>query len=143
MFHRLVAAIRASMLPKLTQEDTPKFLSLLEDVFPNVNPSLSTFIDRRDLQTVLQQLCTDQELSNEIANRCIQLNDQLKSRTGVAIVGPAGSGKTTIRKLLCDALTKIGETVVEFHMYPGAMPKSRLLGRVDPQTRYHISLYSL
>ncbi|XP_031838829.2 dynein cytoplasmic heavy chain beethoven isoform X1 [Nomia melanderi] len=132
---RLVAAIRASTLPKLTQEDTPKFLSLLEDVFPNVNPSLSTFIDRRDLQTVLQQLCADQELSNEIANRCIQLNDQLKSRTGVAIVGPAGSGKTTIRKLLCDALTKIGETVVEFHMYPGAMPKSRLLGRVDPQTR--------
>ncbi|XP_076646917.1 dynein cytoplasmic heavy chain beethoven [Halictus rubicundus] len=132
---RLVAAIRASTLPKLTQEDTTKFLSLLEDIFPNVNPSSSTFIDRRDLQAVLQQLCADQELSNEMANRCIQLNDQLKGRTGVAIVGPAGSGKTTIRKLLCEALTKIGEPVVEFHVYPGAMPKSRLLGRVDPQTR--------
>nr|XP_033320776.1 cytoplasmic dynein 2 heavy chain 1 [Megalopta genalis] len=132
---RLVAAIRASTLPKLTQEDTTKFLSLLEDIFPKVNPSSSTFIDRLDLQAVLQQLCADHELSNEMANRCIQLNDQLKSRTGVVIVGPAGSGKTTIRKLLWEALTKIGETVVEFHVYPGAMPKSRLLGRVDPQTR--------
>ncbi|XP_076621618.1 dynein cytoplasmic heavy chain beethoven [Colletes latitarsis] len=132
---RLVAAIRASTLPKLTEEDTSKFLSLLEDVFPRANPSSSTFIDRRDLQTALLELCEDQELGKEIANRCIQLNDQLKSRTGVAIVGPPGSGKTTIRKLLCDALTKIGETVVEFHVYPGAMPKSRLLGRIDPETR--------
>ncbi|XP_078052127.1 dynein cytoplasmic heavy chain beethoven [Augochlora pura] len=128
---RLVAAIRASTLPKLTQEDTMKFLSLLEDIFPKANPSSSTFIDRLDLQAVLQQLCAEQELSNEMANRCIQLNDQLKSRTGVVIVGPAGSGKTTIRKLLWEALTKIGETVVEFHVYPGAMPKSRLLGRAD------------
>ncbi|KZC10148.1 Cytoplasmic dynein 2 heavy chain 1 [Dufourea novaeangliae] len=132
---RLVAAIRASTLPKLTEEDTLKFLSLLEDVFPNVSPSSSGFIERRDLQAVLLQLCADQELANEIANRCVQLNDQLKSRTGVAIVGPPGSGKTTIRKLLRDALTKIGEPVVEFHVYPGAIPKSRLLGRVDPQTR--------
>ncbi|XP_029051229.2 cytoplasmic dynein 2 heavy chain 1 [Osmia bicornis bicornis] len=132
---RLVAAIRASTLPKLTEEDTPKFLSLLNDVFPKVNPSTSTYIERQDLQNVLLELCGDQEFGKETANRCIQLNDQLKSRTGVAIVGPPGSGKTIIRKLLCDALTKIGETVVQFHVYPGAMPKSRLLGRVDHQTR--------
>ncbi|XP_076387639.1 dynein cytoplasmic heavy chain beethoven [Megachile rotundata] len=132
---RLVAAIRASTLPKLTAEDTPKFLSLLEDVFPKVNPSTSTYIERQDLQNVLMELCADQEFGKETANRCIQLNDQLRSRTGVAIVGPPGSGKTIIRKLLCDALTKIGETVVQFHVFPGAMPKSRLLGRVDPQTR--------
>ncbi|CAK9809936.1 Cytoplasmic dynein 2 heavy chain 1 [Anthophora quadrimaculata] len=132
---RLVAAIRASTLPKLTEEDTPRFLSLLEDVFPRVNPSSSTYIDREDLQNALLELCADEELGKEMANRCIQLNDQLKSRTGVAIVGPPGCGKTTIRKLLCDALTKIGETIVQFHVYPGAMPKSRLLGRVDTQTR--------
>ncbi|KOX76673.1 Cytoplasmic dynein 2 heavy chain 1 [Melipona quadrifasciata] len=132
---RLVAAIRASTLPKLTEEDTPRFLSLLEDVFPRANPSLSTLVERQDLQDALLELCAEQELGKEVANRCIQLNDQLKSRTGVAIVGPPGCGKTTIRKLLCDALTKIGETIVSFHVFPGAMPKSRLLGRVDPQTR--------
>ncbi|XP_017764042.1 PREDICTED: cytoplasmic dynein 2 heavy chain 1 [Eufriesea mexicana] len=132
---RLVAAIRASTLPKLTEEDTPRFLSLLEDVFPRISPSLSTFIERQDLQNALLELCIDQELGKEMANRCIQLNDQLKSRTGVAIVGPPGCGKTIIRKLLCDALTKIGETIVQFHVFPGAMPKSRLLGRIDPQTR--------
>ena len=133
---RLVAAIRSSTLPKLTEEDTPRFLSLLEDVFPTADPSSSTFIERKDLQNALFELCTEQELGKEMANRCIQLNDQLKSRTGVAIVGPPGCGKTTIRKLLFEALTKIGETVVQFHVFPGAMPKSRLLGRVDPQTRY-------
>ncbi|XP_050496495.1 cytoplasmic dynein 2 heavy chain 1 [Bombus huntii] len=132
---RLVGAIRASMLPKLTEEDTPRFLSLLDDVFPRVSPSSSTLIERQDLQNALLELCAEQELSKEMANRCIQLYDQLKSRTGVAIVGPPGCGKTTIRKLLCDALMKIGETIVQFHVFPGAMPKSRLLGRVDPQTR--------
>ncbi|XP_076748967.1 dynein cytoplasmic heavy chain beethoven [Xylocopa sonorina] len=132
---RLVAAIRASTLPKLTEEDTPRFLSLLRDVFPEASPSSSTFIARQDLQTALLELCAEQELGKDTANRCIQLNDQLKSRTGVAIVGPAGCGKTTIRRLLCEALTKIGETVVQLHVFPGAMPKSRLLGRVDPQTR--------
>lgn len=133
---RLVAAIKASTLPKLIEEDTARFLSLLEDVFPKVDPTSSTFIERQDLQSALLQLCAEHELGEEIANRCIQLNDQLKSRTGVAIVGPPGCGKTTIRKLLCDALIKIGETVVQFHVYPCAMPKSRLLGRVDQQTRY-------
>lgn len=135
LLSRLVAAIKASTLPKLTEEDTTKYLSLLEDVFSKGNPSSPAFIEKQDLQTALLELCTGQELGNGIANRCIQLYDQLKNRTGVAIVGPPGSGKTTIRKLLYDALTKTGETIVQFHIYPGAMPKSRLLGRVDPQTR--------
>mgnify|MGYP004590425569 CR=1 FL=1 len=138
-----MAAIRASTLPKLTEEDTPRFLSLLEDVFPRADPSLSTLVERQDLQNALLELCAEQELGKEMANRCIQLNDQLKSRTGVAIVGPPGCGKTTTRKLLCDALTKIGETIVQFHVFPGAMPKSRLLGRVDPQTRYRLNVRAI
>ncbi|XP_017891098.1 cytoplasmic dynein 2 heavy chain 1 isoform X2 [Ceratina calcarata] len=132
---RLVAAIRASTLPKLTQEDTLRFLSLLGDVFPKASPSSWTFVERQDLRKALLEICGEQELEREVANRCVQLNDQLRSRTGVAIVGPPGCGKTTIRKLLSEALSRIGETVVQFHAFPGTMPKSRLLGSVDPQTR--------
>lgn len=83
----------------------------------------------------LLKVCETRGLTKEVADRCIQLNDLLKSRTGVAIVGPPGSGKTTIRSTLAEAMTKIGESVQQIIVYPGAIPKSRLLGYVNPRTR--------
>jgi len=119
----------------LTEADTTKFLSLLEDLFPKTDPSLSTSTENEDLAVALLKICEERGLTKEIANRCIQLNDLLKSRTGVAIVGPPGSGKTSIRSCLVEALAKIGRPVQQITVYPGAIPKSRLLGHVNPRTR--------
>ncbi|XP_020293197.1 cytoplasmic dynein 2 heavy chain 1 [Pseudomyrmex gracilis] len=130
---RLLVSIKASTLPKLTEADTAKFLSLLNDLFPKTNSSEST--ENEDLVVVLLKVCDSRGLTKEIANRCVQLNDLLKSRTGVAIVGPAGSGKTSIRSCLAEAMTKIGKSVSQVIVYPGAMPKKRLLGYVNPRTR--------
>ena len=133
---RLLTAIKSSTLPKLTEEDTETFVGLLNDVFPKVKFSISVNSSaRQDLQKALDEICDSIGVKDDVVNRCIQLSDQLKSRTGVAIVGPPGSGKTLIRKTLAKALAKIGETVMEFMIYPGAIPKSRLLGKVDSRTR--------
>lgn len=132
-FDRLLVSIKASTLPKLTEADTVKFLSLLNDLFPKTDSSEST--ENEDLVVALSKVCDSRGLTREIANRCVQLNDLLKSRTGVAIVGPAGSGKTSIRSCLAEAMTKTGRSVSQVIVYPGAMPKRRLLGYVNPRTR--------
>lgn len=112
-----------------------KFMSLLNDLFPNVNPSLPASTGGEDLVDALWKICETRGLTKEIANRCVQLSDLLRSRTGVAIVGPPGSGKTSIRSCLAEAMAKIGEPVQQIIVYPGAVPKSRLLGQVNPRTR--------
>nr|XP_012219219.1 PREDICTED: cytoplasmic dynein 2 heavy chain 1 [Linepithema humile] len=131
---RLLISIRASTLPKLTETDTTKFLSLLDDLFPKTN-LLSVSAENEGLVVALSKICENRGLSKEVANRCIQLNDLLKSRTGVAIVGPPGSGKTSIRLCLAEAMAKIGEPVQQIIVYPGAIPRSRLLGHVNQRTR--------
>ena len=80
-------------------------------------------------------MCEAQGFHKSLINRCIQLNDQLQSRSGVAIVGPPGCGKTLIINILAKALSNTGEIVKRFQVYPGAIPKSKLLGAVDSQTR--------
>ncbi|XP_018402903.1 PREDICTED: cytoplasmic dynein 2 heavy chain 1 [Cyphomyrmex costatus] len=132
---RLLVSIRASTLPKLTEADTTKFLSLLDDLFLKANLPLSVSTESEDLVVALLKICETRGLTKEIVNRCIQLNDLLKSRTGVAIVGPPGSGKSSIRSCLTEALTKIGVSIQQIIVYPGAIPKSRLLGHINPRTR--------
>ncbi|XP_071561821.1 cytoplasmic dynein 2 heavy chain 1 [Temnothorax nylanderi] len=132
---RLLVSIKASTLPKLTEADTTKFLSLLDDLFPKTNLPLSVSTESEDLVVALLKICETRGLTKEIANRCVQLNDLLKSRTGVAIVGPPGSGKTSIRSCLAEAIAKTGESVQQIIVYPGAIPKSRLLGHINPRTR--------
>lgn len=134
--YRLITAVKVSILPKLTEEDSIKFQALLNDVFPGVTLPLDSQSDeRKGLRVELTNLCTAQSLREDVALKCIQLHDQLQSRTGVAVVGPPGSGKTLVRSLLCQALNNTGETTTQFNVFPGAVAKQKLLGRVDAQTR--------
>ena len=66
---------------------------------------------------------------------CLQLNDQLATRCGVAVVGPPGCGKTLITRLLADSVTKAGSPVRVCQIFPNVIPKSKLLGTVDVRTR--------
>ncbi|XP_011311295.1 cytoplasmic dynein 2 heavy chain 1 [Fopius arisanus] len=133
---RLLEAIKVAILPKLTEEDTGKFLELLQDVFPRIDTSqLSDSEVKRDLRKILEDICETRSIQGDVVNRCEQLYDQLRNRTGVAIVGPPGCGKTLVRNVLSEALGKSGETIKQILIFPGAIPKTRLLGKVDPQTR--------
>ena len=50
----------------------------------------------------------------------------MKQRMGVVIVGPSGSGKSSVWKLLKMALNKRGQVVVEYAMNPKAMPRTQV-----------------
>lgn len=135
----MLAAIQSSTMPKLIDKDTSKFLTLLNDIFTTANSSSSVVIkEKENLQSILSDLCETQALHDSLIGRCVQLQDQLQTRSGAAIVGPPGSGKSLIIRTLAEALSRTGEPVKLFSIYPGAISKSKLLGSVDSQTRYVI-----
>ena len=45
---------------------------------------------------------------------------------GVVIVGPSGSGKSAVWKILKSALNKLGQTVKDYTMNPKAMPRTQV-----------------
>ncbi|XP_046488904.1 cytoplasmic dynein 2 heavy chain 1 [Neodiprion pinetum] len=136
---RLLEGLRIAIMPKLTESDSSKFAALLSDVFPNEKTTNSTSVQSLDnateLSTAVETICKASELGTDIAERCVQLDQQLQARTGVAIVGPPGCGKTLLRRTLVSAMARVGTPVTQFLVYPGAVAKTKLLGRVDPQTR--------
>lgn len=132
----MLAAIQTSTMPKLIDKDMSKFLTLLNDIFPAANSSSPVVIkEKENLRSILSELCETQGLHDSLISRCVQLHDQLQTRSGAAIVGPPGSGKSLIIKVLAESLSRIGESVKLFNIYPGAISKSKLLGSVDSQTR--------
>ena len=132
----MIAGIQMSTMPKLIEKDAANFSTLLNDIFPSVNSSSAVAVKgKEDLQSALTNLCEAQGLHDSLITRCVQLNDQLQTRSGVAIVGPPGSGKSLIIKTLAEALSRTGDAVKQFQVYPGAISKSKLLGSVDTQTR--------
>ncbi len=58
--------------------------------------------------------------------KALELHEQMKQRMGVVIVGPSGSGKSSVWKLLKLALAKRGQAVVEYAMNPKAMPRTQV-----------------
>lgn len=65
----------------------------------------------------------------------VELSEQLRQRMGVVVVGPAGSGKSTLWKTLKVALLKQGIDIKTHVFNPKAMGRAQLLGRVDLDTR--------
>lgn len=45
---------------------------------------------------------------------------------GVVIVGPSGSGKSCLWRILRSAMAKIGQTVKQYTMNPKAMPRTQV-----------------
>ena len=115
----LMRTLRDMNLSKLVAQDTPLFLSLLTDLFPNVRdppgrqfPKLAAAID--GLLTQLQLVKHPQWV-----NKVMQLYETTLVRHGIMLVGPAGSGKSTIFKVLMEALAEVQSTHYKMiHMNP-------------------------
>jgi hypothetical protein len=55
-------------------------------------------------------------------------------RHGIMLVGPTGSGKTSIMEVLAGALTELGTKHVIWRMNPKAITAPQMFGRMDPAT---------
>lgn len=94
-----VHALRSNTMSKLTVSDCKRFEVVIGNVFPNV-------VNQMGANEQLRALLLDSfgtlglQMNQRQLEKCLQLYEQLNKRMGVVILGPAGSGKTTIVALL-------------------------------------------
>jgi dynein heavy chain 2 len=132
----LIKAVRVNTLSKLTYADTVKFLALIGDVFPGVK---SADITGGELEEAIKHVMKEKpfflvEEASQI-KKMIQLKESLDQRMGCVVVGPSGCGKSTLWRVLKAAMIKCGQPVVTYVMNPKSMPRERLLGHMDIDTR--------
>ena len=96
----LMRALRDFNTPKIPDFDTPIFMRLINDLFigldvpMKLNPSLVEKAKRVAVEMKLQP-------DDAYVLKVVQLQELLDVRHSVFVLGPAGSGKTSIWKGLC------------------------------------------
>ncbi|ORZ33974.1 dynein heavy chain and region D6 of dynein motor-domain-containing protein [Catenaria anguillulae PL171] len=127
-------------VPKLTAEDSPLFMGVLNDLFPGVEAPRTVPEDLRDTVVKLYQERGLQVVESAI-QKVIQLYDTKATRHSVMIVGATGVGKSTCWKVLQQAhnvLHKSNPTKfaqVHTHiMNPKSLTLGELYGEFNLQT---------
>ncbi|KAF7640164.1 hypothetical protein Mgra_00000608 [Meloidogyne graminicola] len=131
----VVQNLHLNTISKLTFEDSKRFKILLEDIFTGV-PNKTMQFD--ELRPHLENSAKNMQitLSKIQIHKIFELYEQLRQRVGVIIVGPPGTGKSTLWHLLQGALSSSGFQMIDvYKMNPKSMPRSRLLGHLEPDTR--------
>ncbi|XP_054012221.1 dynein axonemal heavy chain 6 [Hylaeus anthracinus] len=138
----LIRALRESNIPKFLREDAELFEGIVGDLFPGiVIPDEDYGVLEETAIAVLKHANLQPEYCT--LKKAIQLHECLQVRHGVMLVGPTGSGKTTVLRTLANTYNKLhemgvpGPTYKPVHMYvlnPKAITMGELYGQVDMMT---------
>ncbi|XP_021708238.1 dynein heavy chain 6, axonemal [Aedes aegypti] len=138
----LICALRDSNLPKFLANDAVLFTGILGDLFPGIDLPEP---ERGSLQAAIE-ICMEQnnlQTVPELILKTLQLYETMVVRWGVMLVGPTGSGKTTVLHTLACALEKLYNDIVEGPYYrpvniqtlnPKAISMDELYGFVNLAT---------
>eukprot|EP01022_Parablepharisma_sp_SALTPOND_P000876 TRINITY_DN105183_c0_g1_i1.p1 TRINITY_DN105183_c0_g1~~TRINITY_DN105183_c0_g1_i1.p1 ORF type:complete len:4616 (+),score=767.18 TRINITY_DN105183_c0_g1_i1:15469-29316(+) len=101
----LVRAIKETNIPKLVGPDVNIFLGLLKDIFADSFDSEPSK-DNTSLEAVIDDQLAKYRLSEGKAwrSKIIQLHNIAQVRHGIMVVGPTGSGKSTMIQQLQESL---------------------------------------
>jgi len=123
----LMRALRDFNTPKITTNDKPIFLQLIDDLFPGIE------IEKKlnpELVKQLRIVTKENKLQPEdvFIEKCVNLSEILEVRHSVFIIGPPGSGKTEVWKMLAavGGNTHVCETI-----NPKAVTTNELYGTMS------------
>ena len=142
-----ISSMNAQLKPKLVLEDEQLYGQLLIDVFGYGREIKENKISEqnREFKKYVEQAFTSLKLikNDEQLTKVIELNEQVESRLGIALIGDSGVGKSTVWKLLIESLrleqqerkTKdANHNVKAFNsivINPKAIDRDQLLGYID------------
>ncbi|CAG5136729.1 unnamed protein product, partial [Candidula unifasciata] len=99
----LIHSLRDANMPKFLSEDVPLFESIVDDLFPGIEPPDQ---DQGSLEKAISLSIRELNLQPwpSQTEKVKQLYNQILVRHGVMLVGPTGGGKTSVRNILQRAL---------------------------------------
>ncbi|RWS24479.1 cytoplasmic dynein 2 heavy chain 1-like protein 3, partial [Leptotrombidium deliense] len=134
----VMTALRKQIKSKLVQQDEEKFEELIRDVFSDklmLNSIDETADDSRSQVVEIFEKCNLVADETQVS-KLFELDEQLKSRLGVVILGETGVGKTTLWKTLIE-VKRVAEnvTIMPIVINPKSVSRTQLLGFVDDDSR--------
>ena len=127
-------ALRDFNMSKIVTYDRMIFLELIRDLFQRIevesktNPTLKEAVE---IVTVREK----KQSEEAFVLKCVQFYEILQARHCMFIIGNAGSTKTTIWKILAEALNHLGQKTVYDFADPKAVSSDELFGWMNPKTK--------
>ena len=135
----MLRALKDSNLPKFLTDDIVLFTGIISDLFPGVRlpePEYGSLME-------MMEICTEHmglQTVPTFMQKAIQLFDVTILRHGLMTVGPTGGGKTCVKNMLANTLTKLKRDRNEYHevrqliMNPKSITMGQLYGSFDDAT---------
>ncbi|KAI1294982.1 Cytoplasmic dynein 2 heavy chain 1 [Halotydeus destructor] len=133
----VVDALRKQVKSKLVGDDPQRFEQLISDVFGNSFGEDGAADNQENREAVVEAMNQMKLVLDEsIISKVLELDEQLKSRLGVVMLGETGVGKSTIWRILAKARKQTEhQNVIPVIINPKAVPRQKLLGYIDDETR--------
>jgi len=127
----LCRTLRDMNMSKFVAEDVSLFLSLINDLFPGLNPEKAVFPEE---EAAIESCCVEANLQLHPTwiGKIIQLYETYLVRHGIMVVGTAGCGKSKIIQMLKEALSKVTNKHTAVKMNPKGVTPKQMYGFQDP-----------
>jgi len=137
----LMRALRDFNKPKIITEDMDVFMGLITDLFPKKNP-----VRKVDpvLESTIARVTKESKLQPEdkFVLKVVQLQELLAVRHSVFIIGPPGSAKTQVWRMLAKANGAMGKPTLTKDLNPKAVRAHELFGYTNAQKETKDGLFS-